>query len=246
MRTKPRKFKLFVTPGTLRWNRYGSGGGGGGFVGPALDPFSLSGPPILATENWTSYIAGNWDTTAVAHWGGFSLTQGHALTDGTQFSCPANVQNGGTWNAATINPAKDFWLRLKMNSPIPATGVGYDNTCLFAFGPTITWGLLVENFNGGGGQQASIISPTAVGQAVTKFALAGGINAGDVFTLKVKASTLTASLYQNNTLLGTKTAPNNMAIGTYHPVLSVATNSAAEPAGNNFQVGTLKAYGFSS
>lgn len=67
MSARPRKFRLFVTPGTLRWNRFN-----GGSLVPALDPFSLNFGATLFSDTFPQaagdFVAGRnvvkWPTAS--------------------------------------------------------------------------------------------------------------------------------------------------------------------------------------
>lgn len=83
MHTAPRKFKLFVTPGSLRWNRWP------GQLIPALDPFSMDPGGVLFTDPFNK-VAGDFVAGRdVALWPSSTYSQG---TNGVNFDGAGNVQ----------------------------------------------------------------------------------------------------------------------------------------------------------
>lgn len=84
MPARPRKFRLFVTPGTLRWNRFG-----GSSLVPALDPFSLNFGSVLFSDTFPQaagdFVAGR----NAVNWPSASYIAG---TNGVNLDGSGNVQ----------------------------------------------------------------------------------------------------------------------------------------------------------
>lgn len=109
--TRPRHFKLFVTPGSLRWARWP-----GTQLVPQFNTFNVPAAayPLLFADNWSSYPAGNWELNAAPTWTGISGGGGSpndTIDPNNGVVNVAGINGGGTINGvyrapAAINQAK--------------------------------------------------------------------------------------------------------------------------------------------
>ncbi len=92
MGARPRHFRLFVTPGTLRFNRFGMGNPTANFgVPPALSGFTMMRP--LFSELWGEYSSGEPSVVAAANWT-FNVATLTSITNGVnQITYPGNTTN---------------------------------------------------------------------------------------------------------------------------------------------------------
>lgn len=246
MKTRPRRFKLFVTAGTLRYGRFGSGGGGNFGVPPVLrgwDTPPVPGMVIRGVEPWR-YPTGNFAATATANWVGFSgpanLTQ-TGLTPGelTGLSVGGGSGNGSsaTWRS-TVDQSLSFVLDMRVWLLATGTGAGNpgDQISMFIGAPNF-WGFLLQN-DATNGLFCNISYPSGVGTATTaNQSLTGSLN-GDQFRFQVNVATKIATLSRNGTVVctsGVATIPISSQVG---PALGLNTQTSGGPA-TALQIGKL-------
>jgi hypothetical protein len=197
VRTAPRRFKLFVTPGSLRFGRFG---------GSSILPPIQAWPSMrtIFSERWGEYASGDPATVAAANWT-FSGATNDLITNGTnQIVIPRPQTIANSWNANTaalsINAGKAW--ELDINLACTLTGQGNDqHNFIFLFEDdgtgTIGQGVTFQFDGSGGSPLASLyaagamISPGFI--VVPSFSTATytlTCSASKVLTLKQGSSTL--------------------------------------------------------